>query len=154
VFHEMVLTGELPGYELVLAGGPGWRDQRLRLLLEQRSAGENRTDSVKPLGFIDDAKLAHVYSGCEAFVFPSRYEGFGLPVLEARACGARVVATDIPEIREAGGDDVIYIQPTFEGIREGVRRAVTGARASQPSRELLTSWRRSAAIVARYLNDE
>jgi len=63
---------------------------------------------VELLGHVSDARLRSLYAGAAAFVFPSRYEGFGLPVLEAMACGAPVIASDAASIPEAGGDAAMY----------------------------------------------
>jgi glycosyltransferase involved in cell wall biosynthesis len=52
-----------------------------------------------------------LYAGAEAFVFPSLYEGFGLPVVEAMSCGAPVVCSDIPVLREVAGDAALYFDP-------------------------------------------
>jgi len=60
------------------------------------------------LGHVDDATLAQLYRSCFAFAYPSAYEGFGLPVLEAMSYGAPVVASDAAAIPEAGGDAALY----------------------------------------------
>ena len=87
---------------LCIAGQPGWIESSLAPRIEQLGLSEN----VRCLGFVDDADLAALYRGCFALAYPSHYEGFGLPVIEAMACGAAVVAmrsTSLPEVvGEAG----------------------------------------------------
>lgn len=61
------------------------------------------------LGYVDDDTLAALYRGCAALAFPSRYEGFGLPVLEAMSYGAPVVASEAASVPEAGGDAAAYV---------------------------------------------
>jgi glycosyltransferase involved in cell wall biosynthesis len=105
------------------------------------------------LGRVPDSDLAALYSGCDAFVFPSIYEGFGIPVLEARACGARVVATDTPEIREAGGDGTTYIAPTPEGLRSGILHVLSRPKRQTMATLCLPTWEESATTLARVLCD-
>jgi glycosyltransferase involved in cell wall biosynthesis len=152
VFRTMQSEGELQGYRMVLAGDAGWKDERLRALLRTTPSSTDDPESVMPLGFVSDDQLATLYSGCRAFVFPSRYEGFGLPVREARACGATVLASDLPEIREAGGEDAVYVPPTAEGLRDGLRRVIARSRSPALVSGLFPTWRESAAVLARYLH--
>lgn len=70
---------------------------------------EKYQDRIVQTGFVDDADMPALYSGAEAFVYPSLYEGFGLPVLEAMQCGAAVVCADNSSLPEVGGDAVCYI---------------------------------------------
>jgi len=104
------------------------------------------------LGFVDDDLLSALYTGADAFVFPSSYEGFGMPVLEARACGTHVVTTDIPELREAGGRDAIYVPPTIDGIKDGIIRALKADRP-KPLDYTGCSWSQSAKILANVLSN-
>jgi glycosyltransferase involved in cell wall biosynthesis len=66
---------------------------------------------IRALGHVDDDTLAALYGRCEALIFPSRYEGFGLPVLEAMSYGAPVIASNASGIPEAGGDAACYVAP-------------------------------------------
>lgn len=137
-FLDMKRRGLLCEHKLVLVGGRGWKDRRLVELIAGAS-------SVIPLGYISDASLAPLYSGAEAFIFPSLYEGFGIPILEAIACETKVVTSDIPELREAGRGDAIYIDPTAAGIEEGVLQVLTqSARKNGVDISRQPSWKQEA----------
>ena len=73
-----------------------------------------------------------------------------MPVLEARACGARVVTSDTPELREAGGEDAIYVNPTETGIRTGISRALE-TETIPPIDWHDWDWTRSASVLAAVL---
>jgi glycosyltransferase involved in cell wall biosynthesis len=135
------LRSTLPNHTLVLAGDRGWRDNSLAKLLESSDP------RIIWLGFVEDAELVALYSGCEVFVYPSKYEGFGMPVLEARACGARVVTSDSPELREAGGSDAIYVAPNEAGITGGILSAI-GSRRDGTFDWRKHSWIASSAALA------
>ena len=81
---------------------------------------------VRPLRFVEDAEIVDLYSGARCAVLPSFHEGFGMTVLEALACGTRVVAADLGSIREAGGDLVTLLRPPQR--RQHRRRAAADAR--------------------------
>ncbi len=119
-FVQLKASGSIPTFTLVLAGAPGWSYGRLASKL--RTLGRH----VKVLGYVPDSDLPALYTACDVFVFPSLYEGYGLPVAEARACGARVVTSDEPELREAGGNGPIYVSPTADGIKNGILAGLAG----------------------------
>jgi glycosyltransferase involved in cell wall biosynthesis len=144
-FLRMKADGLIPAHQLVLVGERGWKDSSIVELARN-------SEAVVSLGFVEDPSLAALYSAAEALVYPSRYEGFGMPVLEARACGARVITTDLPELREAGGEEAIYVPPTEDGIRSGIARAVD-ARAARPINWRDWNWAASASILAQVLLD-
>lgn len=91
---------------LVLAGGVGWR---CRAILEAVHAGE-KAGRVRYLGRVDDRHLPALYSAAEFAVYPSLYEGFGLPVLEAMACGCPVVSSNSSSLPEVGGEAALYFR--------------------------------------------
>ena len=101
---------------LAVAGGEGWGEQP-----------DLDVPGVLRLGFVDDGRLAELYRGAAAFVFPSRFEGFGIPIVEAMACGVPVVASSHPSLDEACGDAAVRADPeSAEAIAEGIERAVRG----------------------------
>jgi glycosyltransferase involved in cell wall biosynthesis len=84
---------------------------------------------VHALGHVDDPTLAALYRACAVFVYPSRYEGFGLPVLEAMSYGAPVIASSAPAIPEAGGNAPVYVPPGDAPALAQALRRVTGDEA-------------------------
>jgi glycosyltransferase involved in cell wall biosynthesis len=144
-FRRMRGAGMIPNHKLLLVGEPGWKYSSIAELVRN-------DESVVSLGFVDDFSLAALYSGSDVFIYPSIYEGFGMPVLEARACGARVVTSDTPELREAGGDDAVYVAPNTQGICCGISLALRSA-AAKPIDRQDWNWTASAAVLAEVLLD-
>lgn len=101
------LSPEHPELTLVIAGSRGWRDDELVERLS-RSAVHDR---IVRTGQLADAELIELYRGARCFLMPSRYEGFGLPPLEAMACGAPVVASDASSLPEVVGDAAVLVAP-------------------------------------------
>lgn len=94
-------------YPLVLAGGSGWRNDELRSLIVSAAA----EGWLRPLGFVDEALLPALYAGARLFTYPSIYEGFGLPPLEAMASGVPVVVSNQSCMPEVCGDGASYVTP-------------------------------------------
>ena len=94
-------------WPLYIAGGRGWLESAIYQAVEKYGL----TDCVKFLGYVSDEELAALYSSCFAFVYPSLYEGFGLPVLEAMTCGAPVIVSDSTSLPEVAGEAGFYINP-------------------------------------------
>ncbi|MCB0214592.1 MAG: glycosyltransferase family 4 protein [Anaerolineae bacterium] len=92
---------------LVIAGGPGW--QADEIFKEVKNQG--LTDRVRFLGFVPDADLPYLYNAATLFIYPSLYEGFGLPALEAMACGTPVIASNRSSLPEVVGSAGLLIDP-------------------------------------------
>lgn len=100
----------------------------LKLLIAGRVRQDGKlppTEGVITPGYIPDADMPALYSGCLAFVFPSVYEGFGLPPLQAMACGAPVAVSDVSSLPEVVGDAGIFFDPeSVESIAAGIIEAI------------------------------
>lgn len=140
-------TRGLPEVRLVQVGPP-WTPEHLARIerLDLRDRVIKRTG-------LDRAQLAALYRRADLVVLPSDAEGFGLPVLEALACAAAVLASDLPTVREVGGEAVCYAPPgDVEAWAAAIRSALT-APERLPSREVRLaraeefSWARHAATV-------
>jgi glycosyltransferase involved in cell wall biosynthesis len=93
-------------HPLVIAGGKGWLNSDLNALIESQSSNQ-----VRRIGYVDEQDLPALYSAAAAFVYPSKYEGFGLPILEAMSCGAPVITSNTSSMPEISGDAALYFDP-------------------------------------------
>jgi glycosyltransferase involved in cell wall biosynthesis len=110
-FEDVLRTRKNP-LQLVIAGRKGWLVNDLLDSVRRSPAA----DKIVFTGYLSDDNLCALYSSCAALVYPSVYEGFGLPPLEAMACGAPVIASRIPAIEEVGGQAARLVSP--ESIAE------------------------------------
>ncbi len=97
VFSHMIRLGNDPGLDLVLVGGEGWKYGEIFKKITEHGL----RDRVKTPGYVGEEELPAVYSAAEVFVYPSLYEGFGLPLVESMACGTPVIAgwnSSVPEV--------------------------------------------------------
>ena len=94
--------------QLILVGNTGWMSDDLLAYVKTADVCER----IRFSGYLADEDLRALYSSCRMFVYPSLYEGFGLPLLEAMRCGAPVITSNIPGIRETVGNVALLISPT------------------------------------------
>lgn len=114
-----VILSDKRRISLVIAGQKGWMSDEI-YKLPKKLGIENR---VKFLGYVPDEKLPKLYAGAIALVFPSLFEGFGLPILEAQACGCPVITSNISSMPEIAGKGAILVDPyDIDDIVKGMNR--------------------------------
>jgi len=140
-------AGRLP---LVIAGGSGWLMEDFAMALDALGLRED----VMLLGHVDDETLQWLYENCFAFVYPSFFEGFGLPVLEAMASGAPVIASQAASIPEIVGEAGILIDPRSEdSLAQAMREVANSESMRQRLKESSArearrfSWKQAAGQV-------
>ncbi|MCI0364300.1 MAG: glycosyltransferase family 4 protein, partial [Phycisphaerales bacterium] len=150
-FAMLRRAGEID-HDLILVGGKGWKDHEIYEAIERLRL----FDQVRFLGHIPILDLVAIYNLAAALVFPSLYEGFGLPVIEAMACGTPVITSPNGSLREVAGDAAQFVDPLdIESIAHGIRRVVcdpiVAAHFSEHglARAACFSWQRVAAQTYR-----
>jgi glycosyltransferase involved in cell wall biosynthesis len=136
-----------PDLKLVIAGGKGWLNDDLYRTVQTLGMEEQ----VQFLGFADDADLPALYNGAEVFAYPALYEGFGLPPLEAMACGTPVVTANVSSLPEVVGEAGLAVDPTdVDAITSALERALdddnlrAGLRERGLARARLFTWEQAA----------
>ncbi|HUV47105.1 MAG TPA: glycosyltransferase family 1 protein [Candidatus Bathyarchaeia archaeon] len=112
-FAEIAVANK--GLSLVIIGKYGWGDDSSKFnpstKLRTRVQSSKLETRVKTLGFVEKEDLARLYSGASAFIYPSLYEGFGLPILEAMACGCPVITSDLGAMKEVAEEAALLVDP-------------------------------------------
>lgn len=145
-FARLVQQPAHSDLQLVLAGSLGWKTEATRAACDEVNLG----DRIRWLGFVPDADLAALYAGAEVFVCASRYEGFGLPVLEAMMCGVPVVATDGGSLSEVIGDTSVAVDPDdADELVAAIGAAIgdTDRAAAQLARAASFTWERTLDLT-------
>lgn len=113
----------IEGYDLhlVIAGGRGWLEDPIYAAINDAQMQE----FVHLIGFANEPDLPALYSAAECFVFPSLYEGFGLPVLESMGCGTPVVTSNVSSLPEVAGDAALMVDPySIDMIAAAIRQLI------------------------------
>ncbi len=148
-FQEILKTTTLRP-QLVIVGKEGWLTGELFTHIKKAQLG----DRLLCTGYLSDEELCALYSSCRAFIYPSIYEGFGLPPLEAMACGAPVITSRIPSLVETVGSAALLVSPTDV---QDMSRTIIGLLKDDNEREKLSaagqkraaefSWDRTARLT-------
>ena len=137
-------TKDMPG--LIITGVRGFAAKQV----EKLAGG-----SVRLTGWIPREQLYELYRGARGFIYPSTFEGFGMPVLEAMAASVPVACSDIPPLREVAGSTVHYFDPSSDAaIRDALVRLNTGAIPAEASarRAAQFTWQKTARATLDYLS--
>lgn len=122
-FYKVKKKGDIE-YKLIIAGKKGWLFSDIFQVVNDLDL----RDDVIFTGFIPDKDLPGIYSGAALFVFPSLYEGFGLPPLEAMACGTPVITSNVSSLPEVVGNAAILIDPyNIEELADAIYRVLSDA---------------------------
>jgi glycosyltransferase involved in cell wall biosynthesis len=155
--HRSSVFGPRSGLHLVIVGRKGWMYEPVFEAIERLGLAER----VLALDYLDDADLPMVYNLAEVFAYPSIYEGFGFPPLEALACGAVVVASDRSSLPEALGDAALLVPPDdVRAITAALARAIQDQAlrrqlsAAGPAQARQFEWQRAARQVLELYRSE
>jgi len=109
-------------YPLVLAGGGGWNDDEIKSEIEKAK----KDAQIIQTGYVDEKDIPALYSGAELFLYPSHFEGFGMQILEAMACGTPVLTANNSSLPEVGGDAAYYVDDkSIDSIRNGIEKLLS-----------------------------
>src|SRR5262249_2304451 len=124
-FEKVAETDER--LKLLVVGRQGWLTDDLYIQVKQSA----KTRQMIFTDYTDDADLAELYSACTVFVYPSLYEGFGFPPLEAMSFGAPVIASRIPTISEVLGNSARLVEPNVKDLTVELRELLSDATARE-----------------------
>lgn len=143
-------------HQLIIAGEQGWKFKPAEVLRTVQHPEE-----IRFVGFVPDEDMPTLYSMAELFLFPTLYEGFGIPVLEAQMCGVPVLTSDGSCMREVGGEGAVYVDPYNEtAIAEGIRKVLQNPKFTQKMIEkgfknaARFSWDSSAQLLNKIVEEE
>ena len=150
------LHSRYPDLKLVIAGGLGWQYGKTLAHLSDLGLG----DSIIRTGYIPETDKRMFYASAEVFVFPSIYEGFGLPVLEAMACGTPVVCSNTSSLPEVVGDAGLLCDPgNAQAFADAIERILTdkglrdGLHARQRDQVTQFTWENAANVYGQSIRD-
>lgn len=105
-------------HQLVITGEQGWKFNKDAAL-----SGIKHREDIQFIGYVPDEDMPALYSAADLFLFPTLYEGFGIPVIESQACGTPVLTSNCSSLPEVGGDTAVYVDPySIEDISDGILR--------------------------------
>lgn len=117
--------------KLILIGNASYGYDEVKYAIEEF----NLNNEVIMPGWVEEADIPYVFNGAKAFIFPTKHEGFGIPLLEAMGCGLPVAASDLPVLREVAGDSVMYFD---QNDKESIAKAISTLSQDKDLRDRLS----------------
>lgn len=143
-------------HQLIIAGEQGWKFDQQKATRECK-----QPENIHFIGFVPDEDMAALYSAASLFVFPTLYEGFGIPVLEAQICGVPVLTSNCSSLPEVGGNGAYYVDPySEEEIAVGIKRLLSEPELAKKLIQLgkenvkRFSWEKSAKCLEEIIEKE
>ncbi|NHN78336.1 glycosyltransferase family 4 protein [Azotobacter chroococcum] len=147
-FVQLKQHGRLAGHKLVLVGARGWQNRELA-----RRIAENPANDIVLPGYVPDELMPGVFALADVLVMPSLYEGFGMPVLEARAVGTPVIVSNVPELKEAAAGQGQVVAPNAGEIAGALVQILAVSPDQRPGAPgKVQSWCMSAQLMAKALS--
>ena len=158
--------GDIQGCKLYIVGASHRVfTQDTTIQQDHQTSGRLQDKNIHFLGRVTDEELVRLYNQAACFIFPSLYEGFGLPPIEAMSCGCPVLVSDIPVLREVCGDAATYFDPynpydirkaikQFLETSQGDRNDVTSRRHTRSCPPVTFSWEKSAKTLISLLKEK
>lgn len=141
-FVQLKDEGRIAQHQLVLVGARGWQNKELA-----RKIQDNQELGIVLPGYIADELMPSVYALAEVLIMPSMYEGFGMPVVEARAVNTAVIIADVPELIEASAGQALVISPDVDGIKAALLALDSQLVAQTTAHTHPSSWHDSAKKI-------
>lgn len=143
-------TGDALPHKLVLTGSKSWSDRSVYEMMDTLRL----RDRIRQIGYVEEQDMPALYTLADAYVYPSLYEGFGLPILEAMRCGCPVVASNASSVPEVAGDAAILVDPyNVDAMTAAIQTVLRDRQvrerlvASGFRRADMFSWRRCAETM-------
>jgi glycosyltransferase involved in cell wall biosynthesis len=148
-YNLLVKEHHIP-HKLIIGGGKGWLYDDIFDTVREL----NLEELVEFPGFVADEHLPALYRGADVFAFPSLYEGFGIPILEALGCGTPVITSTTSSLPEVAGDAALYIDPQdYAALADAIWQAISDATLRQTLRQrglervMLFTWEKAATTL-------
>ena len=154
-FDLLKTQKEYAHYQLYLIGSRGWKNEAMDKAMAETP---NRSDIIFK-GYVTNDELMDAYAQCQVFVYPSLYEGFGFPIIEALACGAKVVTSDRGSLGEIGGQYVTRVEHISnpEALQKGIIKSLASDQTKPTERRayaLQFNWQKMAQSFLALLSDK